>query len=507
MPKSLVYYTFFEKLLYLKLLLVIALTTYFDLDKIITVRDINAAVINISGRQRMLSQRAALFALRLVCTPDRLEQEKLRQEMQRAIELMEKSHNGLINGDAKMKLPGQPSSDIRAMYFQAPFYLDRQIRDYITQVRALAQAHPAELTQDNPHLKSILRASETDLLDALEAVVNQYQKESDAAQFNIEVQQVELYQQSCTAAAAAQAQAQQVEYTLNELRRTQTQLIQSEKLSSIGQMVAGVAHEINNPVSFIYGNLGYASDYVQDLLDLINLYQEYYPNPIPSIQDKIKAIDLDFLLTDLPKVLASMQVGAERIRQIVLSLRNFSRSDENVRQAVDIHEGIESTLLILQNRLKARYSCPAIELLKEYGNVPAVECCAGQLNQVFMNLLSNAIDALEDSPDRIRRITIRTSVNAESSDVIIQIADNGPGMTPEVMAKLFDPFFTTKPLGKGTGLGLSISYQIVVEKHGGILKCESAPGKGTKFWIEIPLQRHRCLSGNKSEAVAVSPLR
>jgi urea transport system substrate-binding protein len=272
-------------------------------------------------------------------------------------------------------------------------------------------------------------------------------------------------------------------------------------------MVAGVAHEINNPVSFIYGNLGYASDYVQDLLDLINLYQEYYPNPIPSIQDKIKAIDLDFLLTDLPKVLASMQVGAERIRQIVLSLRNFSRSDENVRQAVDIHEGIESTLLILQNRLKARYSCPAIELVKEYGNLPAVECCAGQLNQVFMNLLSNAIDALEDSPDRIRRITIRTSVNAESSDVIIQIADNGPGMTPEVMAKLFDPFFTTKPLGKGTGLGLSISYQIVVEKHGGILKCESAPGKGTKFWIEIPLQRHRCLSGNKSEAVAVSPLR
>lgn len=489
-----------KKLFYLKLLSVIVMATYFDLDKIINAREINAAVINISGRQRMLSQRAALLALRLVCTQDNLEQEKLRQEMLATIDLMEESHNSLINGDVEKKLPGHPSSEIQAMYFEAPLYLDRQIRNYIAQVRALAKLGHDELTQENPHLESILKASATDLLDAIDAVVSQYQKESDAAQFEIEIQQAKLYQQSCAATAAAQAHAQQLELTLHELRCTQTQLIQTEKLSSIGQMVAGVAHEINNPVSFIYGNLRYARDYVQDLLDLIHLYQECYSNPLPPVQAKIKAIDLDFLVEDLPKVLASMQIGAERIRQIVLSLRNFSRNDDIMMPSVDLHEGIDSTLLILHNRIKARCDRPAIEIVKEYGELPMVECYAGQLNQVFMNLLSNAIDALEDIPNLLGRITIRTSVNADRSGVIIQIADNGPGMTQDVKARLFDPFFTTKPLGKGTGLGLSISHQIVVNNHGGILKCESAPGKGTEFWIEIPLQPSRCLSTSESKA-------
>jgi signal transduction histidine kinase len=504
MHKTLTRAKILNNLFSLKLLPVMALATYFDLDKIIKAREINAAVINISGRQRMLCQRAALFALRLVCTQESLEQEKLRQEMLAAIDLMEKSHHALINGDVELKLPGQPSEKIQAMYFEAPLYLDRQIRDYITQVRALAQAGRAELTQENPHLQSILRASATDLLEAMDAVVSQYQKESDAAQLKIESQQVELYQQSCAATAAAHAHAQKLEGTLHKLQCTQAQLIQSEKLSSIGQMVAGVAHEINNPVSFIYGNLRYASDYVKDLLDLLKLYQECYGNHHPPIQAKINAIDLDFLLKDLPKVLASMQVGAERIRQIVLSLRNFSRSDEVLMQSVDLHEGIDSTLLILQNRLKARYNHPAIEIVKEYGQLPTIECYGGQLNQVFMNLLSNAIDALEDMPDHLGCITIRTRVNADRSGIIIQISDNGPGMSQEVKAQLFDPFFTTKPLGKGTGLGLSISHQIVVEKHGGILKCESALGKGTEFWIEIPLQASRCLSANGAKAVAVT---
>lgn len=500
-------------LCYLKLLPIIALTTCFDLGEIISAREINAAVINISGRQRMLSQRAALLALRLISTRDSFEQEKLLNKMVAAIELMERSHNGLIQGNAEMRLPGQPSRQIQSIYFEAPFYLDRQIRDYIAHVRALAQIPSTELTPDNPHLISILSASEKDLLDALEALVSQYQKESDEAQLGIELKQAQLYQESQAAAAVAQAHAQQLEKALQDLQWTQAQLIHSEKLSSIGQMVAGVAHEINNPVSFIYGNLRYASDYVEELLDLLNLYQEYYGNHHPSLQDKIKAIDLDFLLKDLPKVLASMKVGAERVRQIVLSLRNFSRSDRILMQGVNLHEGIDSTLLILQNRLKAccisgsgRNSIPrpAIEVVKDYGNLPPIECYPGPLNQVFMNLLSNAIDAIEDVPDRIGCITIRTRVNANYSGVVIRIADNGLGMTPEAKAQLFDPFFTTKPLGKGTGLGLSISHQIIVERHGGTLKCESVWGKGTEFCIEIPLTINASLSTIQSTPMVVT---
>jgi two-component system NtrC family sensor kinase len=361
----------FKNLFSLKILPIIALITYCELDKMSSRRELNAAAVNISGRQRMLCQRTALFAMRLVYTQDASEQETLCQGMLAAIDLMERSHNALINGDAEMKLPGQPSETLRAIYFDEPLYLDRQIRDYMAHVRALARSlesssavpegaltlkrsHPSELKQENPHLQAILKAAETELIEALDAVVNQYQKEIDAAALKIERQQTELYRQSCAAAAAAYVYAQQLEQTMQDLRCTQAQLIQTEKLSSIGQMIAGVAHEINNPVSFIYGNLRYASDYVQDLLDLLNLYQEYYSNPSPVVQAKIKDIDLDFLLQDLPKVLASMEVGADRVRQIVLSLRNFSRSDQILMQSMDLHEGIDSTLLILQNRLKAR---------------------------------------------------------------------------------------------------------------------------------------------------------
>lgn len=290
-------------------------------------------------------------------------------------------------------------------------------------------------------------------------------------------------------------QAQQLEQTLQELQQTQSQLVQTEKMSGLGQLVAGVAHEINNPVNFIHGNLTHANQYIQDLLNLVELYQQYYPQPCPEIQAETAAIDLDFLMEDLPKLLASMRVGTERIQKIVRSLRNFSRMDEADMKEVNIHEGLDSTLLILQNRLKAKPDHFGIQVVKNYGDLPPIECYAGQLNQVFMNILANAIDALEErdqqrSLEEIRAfpstITIQTELRP-GQRVRVRIQDNGPGMTEAVKQRLFDPFFTTKPVGQGTGLGLSISYQIVTERHKGLLQCHSEVGKGSEFWLEIPI--------------------
>lgn len=282
---------------------------------------------------------------------------------------------------------------------------------------------------------------------------------------------------------------------LEHLQQTQTQLIQSEKMSSLGQLVAGVAHEINNPVNFIAGNLGYANEYTKQLLELLALYQKHCPNAVPEISEFEEDIDIDFIRQDFPKLITSMHLGTERIREIVLNLRNFSRLDESDIKQVDIHEGIESTLVILKHRLKAAN----IELIKDYGNLPKVECYAGTLNQVFMNLLANAIDALADYQQKqansnvdlpFSRIEIHTE--ALSGDRIgIRIKDNGPGIPKPVQQRIFDPFFTTKPVGKGTGLGLSISYQIVVDKHHGSLRCESNAETGTEFYIEIPIRQQK----------------
>jgi signal transduction histidine kinase len=261
-------------------------------------------------------------------------------------------------------------------------------------------------------------------------------------------------------------------------------------------MVAGVAHEINNPINFIHGNLTHLHYYAQDLLKLVQLYQKYYPYPIAEIQASIEEMDLDFITLDLPKLLSSMKMGADRIAEIVMSLRNFSRLDEAEMKQVDIHEGIDNTLLILAHRLKSqRPNCPDIQVTKDYGNLPQVPCYPAQLNQVFMNILVNAIDAideynkersLEDINNNPSTIRISTQVN-DNNQVIIRIVDNGAGVSEEVSRRIFEPFFTTKPIGQGTGLGLSISYQIVVEKHAGRLECISVPNQGTEFLITIPI--------------------
>lgn len=274
--------------------------------------------------------------------------------------------------------------------------------------------------------------------------------------------------------------------TLNNLKLTQTQLIQSEKMSSLGRMVAGIAHEINNPVSFIQGNLTPANGYFQDISQLLKIYQQTYPTT-PEIQQVTEEIELDFLLKDWPKLVDSMKLGTERIKAIVLSLRNFSRLGESQLKSVDIHLGIDSTLLLWQNRLRAEGNRSEIKVIKNYSTLPKIKCYASQLNQVFMNLLDNAIDALSNQPEP-RLITINTSIITKDTSVImIKIADNGVGMSEEVQQKIFDPFFTTKPVGKGTGLGLTISYQIIVEQHYGHISCVSTPGKGTELIVEIPV--------------------
>ncbi|MFO8038127.1 MAG: PAS domain S-box protein [Sodalinema sp.] len=306
----------------------------------------------------------------------------------------------------------------------------------------------------------------------------------------IAIQQALLYQQSREAEHQAKAKTLELETTLRQLQTTQAQLIQAEKMSSLGQLVAGVAHEINNPISFVFGNLVHAKQYNQDLLDLLQLYRETYPEPTVEIEEFSAAIDLEYLIEDIPNLFNSIETGAVRIQEIVRSLRTFSRLDESDVKAIDLHESLDSTLTILGSRLRADDRRREIQVIRQYGELPAVNCYAGQLNQVFMNLIANAIDAVEarclEHPDgEPGKIEVITRLTPQQR-VQIQIRDNGTGMDAEICDRIFDPFYTTKPVGKGTGLGLSISYQIVVERHGGTLICESTPGCGSTFTVQIP---------------------
>ncbi|MEL7037456.1 MAG: GAF domain-containing protein [Cyanobacteria bacterium J06592_8] len=325
-----------------------------------------------------------------------------------------------------------------------------------------------------------------------------------AEQAAIAINQAELYEKACNAAEKEKAKAEQLSQTLEELHQAQAQLIQTEKMSSLGRLVAGIAHEINNPVSFIYGNLSHAHQYSQDLLHLLELYQTYSREVPEEVQDYIESIDLDFMTSDLPQIFSSMQVGAERIRELILSLRNFSRLDESKIKAVNLHEGLENTLMILQHRLQGNSNFPNIQVIKSYGDLPLIECDASLLNQVFMNLITNAIDALQLSYNQFKKqdlstrdyhpsIWIETSITQINSSgvnwVKISILDNGVGIKNKDIPHIFDPFFTTKPVGQGTGLGLSISYQIIVDKHHGSLQCIPQLEGKTAFIISIPIHQ------------------
>lgn len=308
-----------------------------------------------------------------------------------------------------------------------------------------------------------------------------------ADQLAISIQQAHLYAQTQQQAIASAAQAKHLAETLDELRLTQAQLIQSEKMSSLGRVVAGIAHEINNPVNFISGNLPYVENYVHDLIHVLNAYRARVPDAREELQQLAEEIELDFLLADLPRILTSMKVGANRIREIVLSLRNFSRLDEAHYKQVNIHEGIESTLVVLQS-----YIGENIRIIRDYGDLPEVECHPRQLNQVFMNILMNAVEALKAWQGAEKTISICTGTvpltDSQKPMVRIVITDNGPGMPHEIQSQIFDPFFTTKPVGQGTGLGLTVSYQTIVNQHQGRLKFYSEPGLGAEFMIEIPVR-------------------
>ncbi|WP_414754613.1 sensor histidine kinase [Anabaena sp. CCY 9910] len=327
-----------------------------------------------------------------------------------------------------------------------------------------------------------------------------------ASQTAIAIEKALLYEQSTQATAQAKAQTEKLQQALHELQLAQTKLIQSEKMSSLGQLMAGVAHEINNPVNFICGNLRYVAEYANDLLYLLHEYQKFLPVAPSEMELDLDNIDLEFIRDDLPKLLDSMKVGTDRIVEIVKSLKNFSRHDEAEMKTVNIQDGIDGTLMILRHRLKAGPNYSEIEVVKDYAQLPLIECYPGQLNQVFMNILANAIDALEESRVNSQESTVNNpklltmdyglltkpqiTIRTEALDdqwVVIHIADNGSGIKEDIMGRIYDPFFTTKEVGKGTGLGMAISHQIIVERHHGILKCRSQPGQGTEFWIQIPV--------------------
>jgi signal transduction histidine kinase len=331
-------------------------------------------------------------------------------------------------------------------------------------------------------------------LGAVDYIIKPFQEEEVLVRIKTHLQLRHLAKNLETRVAERTATLSQV---LKDLQESQLQLVHKEKMSALGNLVAGVAHEINNPVGFIAGNLQPAIEHINDLFHVIDLYQKHYPHPVPELEAELAEIDLDYVRSDLPHLISSMKEGVQRIRNISTSLRTFSRADTERKVFCNIHDGINSTLTILKHRLKALADYPDIQVIRDYGDLPPIECFSGQLNQVFMNLLANAIDALEEAntgrslaeiKTNPNQIKIQTTTTEDQNHIVIRIQDNGVGMSPEIKEKIFDHLFTTKPVGYGTGLGLSIARQIIVEKHGGNLAVNSVLGKGSEFIITLPVK-------------------
>ncbi len=432
----------------------------------------------------------------------------LSHQIGRPIKQLAERSKTLAAGDLTAPIPGLEAGGELGQLAQAYADMATALQTLITNL----EERVAERTQELERARQELEQRVSDRTAELHQKTVQLQEKNDALQEAHD----QLYQLNLELAD----QTQQLHLALDDLKHTQGQLIQTEKMSSLSQMVAGIAHEVNNPISFIYGNLAYVQRYTNQLFELIARYQHTYPDPPEPLQELIEDIDLEFVMDDLPKILGSMKAGAQRIHQLVLSLRIFSRLDEFEFKEIDLNESLDTTLIFLQNRLRNGRQNLRIDVVKQYGNLPRVECYARQVNQVFLNVLLNAIEALEksnadhpiDCIRRVNKITICTELS-DTGLVVITIADNGIGMTEQVKEKLFDPFFTTKPVGQGMGLGLSTSYEIVVKKHSGRLTYKSRLGQGTEFRIELPLSQRRrsqmgqsCLPSRAAVHATATPL-